>query len=529
MLVTLLVIVALGALTVIEASRGTPRAQAAFAPSLDPGTPLSGRAPAFTLTDQFGKHVSLTAFHGKVVLLAFNDAECTTICPLTTSVMTNAQRMLGASSSTVQLLGVDANPKATSIEAVRSYSELHGMTHRWDFTTGRLSQLKRVWRAYHVAVAIESGQVDHTPALFLIDTRGRLVRLYLTQMSYASITQQAQVVAHEISRLLPEHPRVHSQLSYAAVPSITPTEHVSVPRSGEGTLELGPGKPRLLLFFATWDEQVTDLTRQLTTLSGYANTAAAEHLPQLVAVDEATVEPSPSALPRMLAQLRSPLSYPVVIDRSGRLADGYEVQDEPWLVLVSAKGAPLWYQDVSTQGWPSQRELIRQLRAALSHAASTGQSATRAELSGSPPPLAALHAQAAKLIGSEPGLVARIHALRGFPIVLNVWASWCAPCRAEFGLLASASARYGREVAFLGADVNDSSGDARAFLSRHHVSYPSYTGSIDQMNAVLPQGLTGTPTTIFLNAAGRIVHVHPGQYEAQGSLDSDIGTYALQG
>ena len=106
--------------------------------SLDPGTALSGRAPDFTLTDQFGAPVSLHSFRGKVVILAFNDSECTTICPLTTTAMVDAKRLLGAAGSHVQLLGIDANPTATSIKDVRAYSEVHGMMHEWHFLTGSL-------------------------------------------------------------------------------------------------------------------------------------------------------------------------------------------------------------------------------------------------------------------------------------------------------------------------------------------------------------------------------------------------------
>ena len=67
----------------------------AFNPTLDPGTPISGVAPDFTLSDQFGRPVSLRSYRGKVVLLAFNDSECTTVCPLTTTAMLDAKAMLG--------------------------------------------------------------------------------------------------------------------------------------------------------------------------------------------------------------------------------------------------------------------------------------------------------------------------------------------------------------------------------------------------------------------------------------------------
>jgi cytochrome oxidase Cu insertion factor (SCO1/SenC/PrrC family)/thiol-disulfide isomerase/thioredoxin len=501
-------------------------------PYLDPGTHLSGPAPDFTLTDQFDRSVSLDAFRGKVVILAFNDAECTTICPLTTTAMVDARAMLGSAASRVQLLGVDANPTATSIADVRAYSEVHGMVHQWHFLTGSPAALKRVWKEYNIEVAIEQGEIDHTPALFVINPQGRLAKLYLTQQSYAAVGQLGQLLAEEASDLLPGHPRVRSGLSYGEISGVAPTVNTVLPRSGGEPIAFGPGRAaHLYLFFATWDQEVTNLRGALDALNSYQSAAAADRLPALTAVDEASVEPSSGALPDFLRTLPHPLSYPVAIDQSGRIADGYGVQDEPWFVLTAADGRILWYYDASTSGWLSRAALEKQVRNALARAPNgpPSASAVQADLAGSPTQLAAIHAEADQLLGGEPALAARIRSLRGYPIVLNAWGSWCPPCRAEFGLFANAAAQYGRQVAFLGADVNDATSAAQAFLSQHPVSYPSYQLGAAQITGIVPQGLLGTPTTIFFNRDGRIVAVHTGQYDSQGTLDGDIETDALGG
>jgi thiol-disulfide isomerase/thioredoxin len=403
---------------------------------------------------------------------------------------------------------------------------MHGMLHEWHFLTGSLPQLRRVWHAYHIAVQVEHGQIDHTPALFVIDPDGRMVKVYLTQMSYSSVEQQGQLMAQEASSLLPGHPAVRSRLSYDQIPSIAPATAVALPRVGGPTLRLGPGgPPRLLLFFATWDSEVGDLAAQLERLGGYESMAARERLPALAAIDEGSVEPSPGALPHFLDALRTALPYPVAVDSSGRVADGYGVQDEPWLTLISPAGRILWYYDVSTAGWMSTRALARQVRTALANPKTPQSAAAHASLTGSPAALRALHRQAGELLGAQAMLSARLSALRGYPVVLNAWASWCPPCRSEFGLFASASASYGRQVAFLGADADDSTSDARSFLAQHPVSYPSYQTSTTALSSL--GAIEGLPTTIFIDRTGKVVYVHIGQYVSQGTLDADIESHAL--
>ena len=298
----------------------------------------------------------------------------------------------------------------------------------------------------------------------------------MTQMSYTAVPQLGQLLAQSAAALLPGKPTVRADLSYARIQPTPPSQPATVPRAGGGTVNVGPGKSaRLFVFFATWDQETSGLAGELDSLNRYQAVAARTGLPRLTAVDEASVEPSLKTPADFLGRLPHPLSYPVALDQSGKLADGYEVLGVPWFVLTSSTGRLLYYREVSTAGWPSSSVLVRYVKAALARvSAPAGAAAVSHALAGSPPPLASLHQQADQLLGNESALAERIRALRGYPIVINAWASWCGPCRSEFTLFAAASARYGRRVAFLGADTDDSAGDAQTFLANHPVSYPSY-------------------------------------------------------
>jgi cytochrome oxidase Cu insertion factor (SCO1/SenC/PrrC family) len=319
-------------------------------PNLDLGSSLGELpAPDFRLQNQFGQSMSLSQFRGKVVMLAFEDSECTTVCPLTTQSMLEAKQLLGPAGDKVQLLGIDANPDATSVADVLSYSRAHGLVNQWDFLTGSLAQLKSTWGLYHIAVQIEQGQIDHTPALYVIDQQGRERKLYLTQMAYSSIGQSAQVLADELSSLLPGHPKVASQQSLASIAVQGPSAHLTLASAGTqgGTVALGPGQPHLVMFFATWLSEVSDLKSELVNGNAYVAAARRGGLPQLVAVDETVVESSAQTVRSYLRNLGTSLNYPVALDTTGRVADGYGVQDQPWFALVSASGKIIWSHD----GW----------------------------------------------------------------------------------------------------------------------------------------------------------------------------------
>jgi cytochrome c biogenesis protein CcmG/thiol:disulfide interchange protein DsbE len=149
-------------------------------------------------------------------------------------------------------------------------------------------------------------------------------------------------------------------------------------------------------------------------------------------------------------------------------------------------------------------------------------------LAGSPPALAALHEQGSALLeGGAHALHARLAGLKGYPVVINKWASWCVPCKDEFGAFQRASAEYGRRVAFLGLDSADTSRtDAAAFLRSFPVSYPSYYDKSGQLGEQITDS-SFTPVTVFIGRDGR-QFIHQGQYPNVAKLREDVRRYALE-
>jgi cytochrome c biogenesis protein CcmG, thiol:disulfide interchange protein DsbE len=146
-------------------------------------------------------------------------------------------------------------------------------------------------------------------------------------------------------------------------------------------------------------------------------------------------------------------------------------------------------------------------------------------IAGAPAPLAAVHAQRNRLLGGgKKALDARIRALRGHPVVVNVWGSWCDPCRAEAPILQRVAVEHANDVAFFGIDTQDPAENAERFLRTVPLSYPSYQ---DLRGKVANgYGLTGTPSTIFYNAKGD-TFLHAGVYHSEADLEADLRKYAL--
>jgi cytochrome c biogenesis protein CcmG/thiol:disulfide interchange protein DsbE len=150
-----------------------------------------------------------------------------------------------------------------------------------------------------------------------------------------------------------------------------------------------------------------------------------------------------------------------------------------------------------------------------------------AAFKGSPPPLASLHDQANYLLsGGTTVFDTRLAGLRGYPVVVNKWASWCEPCQTEFPVFQRASVALGRKVAFLGIDGKDQDPAATAFLHKFPVTYPSYVDPHESIARKI-HAATYYPQTIYYDRNGKIVFDHAGPYESVSSLEKDIRHYAL--
>ncbi|MBS1887407.1 MAG: TlpA family protein disulfide reductase [Actinobacteria bacterium] len=148
-------------------------------------------------------------------------------------------------------------------------------------------------------------------------------------------------------------------------------------------------------------------------------------------------------------------------------------------------------------------------------------------LAGAPAPLAKLYGEANQLLpGAKSAFEKRVASL-GYPVVANVWASWCGPCRYEFPMFQQASAKWGKKVGFIGVDSEDAESEAESWLAENPVPYPSYYDP--HFEVASSYKATGPPDTAFYNRQGKLVYVKIGQYAHDSELEEDIKKYALEG
>jgi thiol-disulfide isomerase/thioredoxin len=146
-------------------------------------------------------------------------------------------------------------------------------------------------------------------------------------------------------------------------------------------------------------------------------------------------------------------------------------------------------------------------------------------LAGASPELAALRKRVNELdAGGAKAFDAQLRALRGHPVVVNMWASWCEPCRFELPFFQREALARGARVAFLGVNVNDARDAARERADQFPMPYPSFEDRRSNLFARFKA--RGLPTTVFYDKDGKVVVVHQGVFPTRAKLAQAIDRYA---
>ena len=107
----------------------------------------------------------------------------------------------------------------------------------------------------------------------------------------------------------------------------------------------------------------------------------------------------------------------------------------------------------------------------------------------------------------------RLEDFRGKAVLINFWASWCIPCRAEAPALESAWQKHkDQDMVFLGVNIQDKEEDARAFMNEFGITY--LNGRDPNGKIAVDYGVWGIPETFFIDPQGSITYKHAGELKA---------------
>jgi cytochrome c biogenesis protein CcmG/thiol:disulfide interchange protein DsbE len=147
------------------------------------------------------------------------------------------------------------------------------------------------------------------------------------------------------------------------------------------------------------------------------------------------------------------------------------------------------------------------------------------KLEGAPAALAGLYRQPSRLLGGgQQAFEKRLTELRGHPVVVNTWASWCGPCRFEFPFFQKQAVKRGKRVAFLAVNSEDNAGEAADFLEEYPLPFPSYEDPDGDVRRELR--IVGLPATAYYDRKGELAYLHQGVYASEEKLAADIERYA---
>ena len=133
-------------------------------------------------------------------------------------------------------------------------------------------------------------------------------------------------------------------------------------------------------------------------------------------------------------------------------------------------------------------------------------------------PMIGRPAPAFTLKATGDGTPVSLAGLRGRPVVINFWATWCVPCYEEHGVLLAAAKEAGDSAHFLGVIYEDEEARVGEFLARQGKAYPSLMD--EDGKTAMSYGVYGVPETFFVNAAGQIAAKHTGPLTRQALAEN---------
>lgn len=297
----------------------------------------------FTLTDQYGGQVSLGGFRGKVVVLSFNDDQCTDLCTLLAQDIVVADRDLGPIASHVVFLSVSANPFYPSVASVAAWTEEHGLggEKNWVFATGSPAQLRAIWKDYgaYVQLDYQNRTVVHSTELYFIDPSGQERAIASFGTNAANTSLYAHGMAQMAADLLTGSPRqgavggpstASPSQSDSAVGAQAPV--FSLPLLGQSRSELS----------------LTNLRGRYVVLNFWASTCTAcesemPHIEQayrdlgskvaFVGIDVADNSGAAASFAKQVG-----VAYPLVSDDSGSVAGAYQISGLPFTIILGPSG-----------------------------------------------------------------------------------------------------------------------------------------------------------------------------------------------
>jgi cytochrome c biogenesis protein CcmG/thiol:disulfide interchange protein DsbE len=129
------------------------------------------------------------------------------------------------------------------------------------------------------------------------------------------------------------------------------------------------------------------------------------------------------------------------------------------------------------------------------------------------------------LDGGRDAFEAYVKNQKGRPVVVNKWASWCGPCRAEFPFFGHQAKKLEGKVVFVGVNSDDNDANAREFLGEYPVPFPHFKDP-DLKVAASFNGVQAFPTTAYYDRKGELAYLHQGGYLKESDLVDDIDKYA---